>query len=156
MNTAQRKKLHRSVERATPPSDSLPLLLARAVLRGVLCATGVVLVLSLVAAAVAYAGANPDRLITPLGLAVLAVAALICGMVTRRAARRSPLLCGSLGGLALLCVWFSLSCLLPDDLRGSFPTGVGWGLRGGTLFFSLLGASMGANLPKKRRRRSRI
>lgn len=156
MNTAKNGKTHRRAARAATPTEQHPLLLlARAVLRGVLIALICALVISPIAAIIAYMSADPDSLLLPLGLGTLAVVALVCGLITRRYARLSPLLCGTLGGLALLALWFVLSCLLPDDLRGSFSPAVGWGLRGGVIIFSLLGAAMGANMPKKNRRPKR-
>lgn len=152
MTTAKMKNSRRAPDRQVPADRSLPARLAFSLLRGMLSALVCALLLSLLATAIAYASADPDRLVLPLGLGVLALASVTCGLVTRRASHLSPLLCGFLGGLALLILSFVLSWLLPTALRGGFSPAMTWGLRGGTLAFSLLGASMGANLPKKKRR----
>ena len=140
----------RPIENATPP-----LRLAKATARGCLFALLATIVLSAITAAVAYATADPDALVVPLSLCVMAISPLIGGLVTYRSCRISPLLCGALSALALLFFYFVLSYLLPDELRGQWPSGLRWGLRGGVLAFSLIGAVMGAYAPKKRKRKRR-
>jgi putative membrane protein (TIGR04086 family) len=128
---------------------------SKATARGCLIALAATAVLSAVAAGIAYATADPDALVMPLALCVLALCPLIGGLVTYRSRRASPLLCGAFTGLGLLFVYFVFSCLLPDALRGAWPSGIRWGLRGGVMAFSLLGAILGSYAPKKRRKKRR-
>lgn len=127
----------------------------KATAHGCLISLAATAVLSALAAGIAYATADPDALVMPLALCVLALCPLIGGLVTYRARRASPLLCGVFNGLGLLFVYFVLSYLLPDALRGAWPSGIRWGLRGGVMAFSLFGAILGSYAPKKRRRKRR-
>ncbi len=108
------------------------------------------LVASFGATAIALAAPDPNALIAPLACAVAAVCALLCGFLTRHRARLSPLWCGLAAGGAMVALFWLMGALLPSD--HAWPAGVAWGLRGGMLVFALLGALLGANLPKKRRR----
>ncbi|MBO5898293.1 MAG: hypothetical protein J6R04_04700, partial [Clostridia bacterium] len=92
-------------------------------------------------------------LITPLACGVSAVCALACGFLTRHRARLSPLLCGALSGAVLVALFWLMGALFPSEHAWAPP--IAWGLRGGMLVFALLGASLGANLPKKKRRPKR-
>ena len=143
--------------RTAPTPDNAPALTryAKATARGCLFAVALSVVLSAVTAAIAYATADPDALLVPLALCVPALSSLIGGLATYRACRTSPLLCGALNALALMLAYFMLSYLLPDELRGQWPSGLRWGLRGGMLAFSMLGAVMGAYASKKRVKRRR-
>ena len=111
---------------------------------------GVGLIASFAATAAALAAPDPNALIAPLGCAVAALCALVCGFLTRHRSHLSPLLCGVPAGGVLVVLFWLLGVLFPTS--HAWPAGIAWGLRGGMLVFSLLGASLGANLPKKRRR----
>lgn len=132
----------------------LPLQLARALALGSLVSCALALALSLVGAAVASANADPESLLFPLSIAITATAALAGGFVTRRAARLSPLVCGLLHGAVLLLITLALACLGESENASASET-VRWGLRGGMLAFSFLGALLGANLPKSKKRKRR-
>lgn len=110
---------------------------------------GLGLIASFAATAIALATADPHALLSPLACAVAALCALVCGFLTRHRSRMSPLLCGALSGALLVVLFWLLGVLFPADR--AWPTALAWGLRGGMLVFSLLGASLGANLPKKSR-----
>lgn len=155
MNTAKAKRHStRTPERVALPSQgNVAALIGRALCRALLFALVLALLLSLPCTLIALSADDPNALILPLALTVLAFAATVCGFVMRRGSRLSPLVCGALGGLGLLALWFALSCLLPDHLRGSLAPPLVWGLRGGVMLFCLLGAAMGANLPRGRRSR---
>ena len=111
------------------------------------------LLASFAATGIALATPDPNALITPLACGVSAVCALLCGFLTRHRARLSPLLCGAIAGAVLVALFWLMGALFPADR--AWPAALAWGLRGGMLVFSLLGASLGANLPKKKRRPKR-
>jgi hypothetical protein len=111
------------------------------------------LLASFAATGIALAAPDPNALLAPLACGVSAVCALACGFLTRHRARLSPLLCGVLSGALLVALFWLMGALFPSDHAWASP--IAWGLRGGMLVFSLLGASLGANLPKKKRRPTR-
>lgn len=127
----------------------------KGVLLGQIVALLTTLLLSIVAAAVSYAQADPDALTLPLAIVVAAVASLACGFVTARKIRRQPLLCGLGSGALFLLIGFFLSCFLPDALRGQWNPPLGWGMRAGGILFSVLGAILAVNMPGKRKRHRR-
>ena len=151
MNTTAKKR--RSIKDNTTSAtiQSTPLLFAHATLRGSIAATLCAAILSLVTALISYMNADPDSLLTPLALAVLAISATIAGFVAWRSARTAPLLCGVLCGLILILLFFFFSCFFPDSLRSSWSPGLLWGLRGGVMLFCVLGAIMAANMPTSKR-----
>lgn len=132
-------------------SSLSPARFAKATLRGILLAIASATLLSAGAAGIAYATADPDALVTPLSLCVIALSSLIGGLVTYRTLRASPFLCGAACGLGLLFIFFVISCLLPDTMRGQWPSGLSLGLRGGMLAFSLLGAILASYAPARRK-----
>lgn len=152
--------------RRTPPTGARPSAPASAggisatlssALRASLCALCTLLVLSVCAAAVAYAAPDPDARTMPLSLCVLALSCLFGGWTAFRRGRRTgstvPILCALLCGILLIVLLFGLSLCLPDGLRGQWPPSIAWGLRGGMLVFCLLGAVMASYAPRKRRKR---
>jgi hypothetical protein len=153
MNTTAKSNRTKKSARAAAESPAT-LQLARAVGCGLLAAIACGLVLSLVAAGIAYASADPDALILPLALGILGLTSLICGFVTRRVSRLPLLPSGGSAGLALLLLSFVLSYPFGGEPNSLSPTHV-WVLRGGIVALTLLGAAMGATLPKKRRKGSK-
>ena len=141
----------------TSPGDAVSLL--RAGLRGALVALIALVLLTIAAAAIAYANPDPDALTAPLSLCVLALAPMAGGATAFRSGRRrgvrSRLLCGLVTGAILLICLFALSLCLPDSLSGQWPRAVSWGLRAGMLIFCILGAAMAAYAPRKRRKKRR-
>ena len=132
--------------------------LLRAIAKSLLVSLIFMLVLSLPAAGAAYAGADPDAMITPMALSVLALGATAMGWCMRRYSHAPAWGCGALGGGVLLLLLGICQLFLPDGARTgtSFPL-LFWGGRVGAILFCLLGAMMAANAPgrrKKRRRRS--
>ena len=101
------------------------------------------LVLISCAAAVAFAQANPDKLITPLALVALLLSAFAGGFTTARRTGDAPLLCGILCG-GVITVFTIVVALI---LRGA--TGSGYELwqaailHGATVLFSSLGSFAG-------------
>lgn len=150
MNTTAKKRRTTREQAGTAERGALPLL-ARATLRGILSATISGAALSLASAAVAYASADPDALITPLALGTLGISTVAAGFAAWRSCRTAPLVCGCLCGVSLLLVFFFFSCFLPDTLRGGTSDALSWGLRGGVVAFCILGSLMAANMPKKGR-----
>ena len=142
-----------------PASNGGAITLVHAGLRGALVALIVLHLLTIAAAAIAYANPDPDALTAPLSLCVLALAPITGGAVAYRIGRRrgvrSRLLCGLVTGAILLICLFALSLCLPDSLSGQWPRAVSWGLRAGMLIFCILGAAMAAYAPRKRRKKRR-
>lgn len=105
------------------------------------------LIFLLVAAGVAYANPDPDRLITPLGLCALALTALCGGFVSARRGRVAPALCGLLLGILLTLLLFGVSLLLRDSTRSALTLGLSgpasFGLHAGVVVLALLGAIIG-------------
>ncbi|MBR0442760.1 MAG: TIGR04086 family membrane protein [Clostridia bacterium] len=160
MNKTAKKHRNKAIEKTFSNTDgSILSRFARATMHGCIAAVATGAILSLVCALIAYACADPDAVLPPLALGVIALCALAAGLFSWRKARSSPLLCGALSGLSLMLLAFFFSCFLPDTLRGTIPASMSWGLRGGMLVFCVLGAIMAANMPRgnkvKRKRRSR-
>lgn len=147
----------RDTAASTATGGMIPAL--RACLRGALFAMIAFIALSMIAVAIAYATPDPDAWITPLALCVMALSPIIGGWIALRAGRRqgcrSRVACGLLCGAIILALVFCLSLCLPDDLQGQWPSLVAWGLRAAIPVFCLLGASMAACAPRKRRKRRR-
>ena len=139
-------------KRTAPSEQSMPALLARALTKATLAGICTVVLLSLVCALIALLCDHPDALIRPMALASLALGSLVSGWVSRRTCRLSPMLCGGLGALALVLIGLLVCCFVPADLHGTFSSGLAWAIRGGVVLFCWLGASMGANQPKSKRR----
>ena len=129
--------------------------LGRATGRGLLASLLSLLLLCTAGAAAAFSSADPDALVTPISLGVMFLSALIGGLFAFRSLRRAPFVCGLLCGLCLLLASAFLGLFLPDALGGTWPTALRWGLRGGMLGFSVLGAVMGSYAPKRKRRKKR-
>lgn len=110
------------------------------------------LVLLLIVTAVAYADPDPDRLTTPLSLGALGLTALLDGLVAARRGRGQPLLGGLLSGLLLALLLLGLSLFFGDEARAQLTLGasalVRWGLHGGVVALSLLGAKLGSRRAK--------
>ncbi len=111
------------------------------------------LVLLLIVTAVAYANPDPDRLTTPLSLCALGLTALLGGLVAARRGRGQPLLGGLLSGLLIALLLLGLSLFFGDEARAQLTLGVSspirWGLHGGVVALSLLGAKLGSRRAPK-------
>lgn len=129
--------------------------LGRATGRGLLASLLSLLLLCTAGAAAAFSSADPDALVTSISLGVMFLSALIGGLFAFRSLRRAPFVCGLLCGLCLLLASAFLGLFLPDALGDTWPTALRWGLRGGMLGFSVLGAVMGSYAPKKKKRKKR-
>ena len=140
---------------ATQAGDALPLplRLARASALGTLSSCLAALVLSLVGAAAVSGGSDPDLTLLPLSIGVTALSTLLGGLVTRRTSHLSPLACGLAHGACFLLLTMALAGLADTD--DAMRAALRWGLRASALAFSILGALMGANLPKARKRKRR-
>jgi putative membrane protein (TIGR04086 family) len=105
------------------------------------------LIFLLVAAGVAYANPDPDRLITPLGLGATALTALGGGFVSARRGQAAPALCGLLLGMFLTLLLFGGSLLLSDSTRSALSLGLtglaSFGLHAGVVVLATLGAIIG-------------
>lgn len=155
MMRATAKKRPMAAQGTTTEPNTLARLSA-ATVRG--SAWGVIssLLLSLVAALIAYLNADPDALLWPLALGCLALSCMIAGFFSQRSYKAAPIVCGSVCALVLLIVLWLLGALLPEDVCSSLSSGMRWGMRGGALGFCILGALMAANLPRgKRAKRKR-
>lgn len=147
----------RPMEKSNPnaPAKDRWISLGRATGRGLLASLISLLLLCTAGAAAAFSSADPDALVAPISLGVMFLSSLIGGLVTFRSQRHAPLLCGLLCGLCLVLASGFLGLFLPDSLRGGWPAALRWGLRGGMLGFSVLGAVIGSYAPKKKRRKKR-
>ena len=94
---------------------------------------------------------NPHAWITPIGIAILYLSAIVGGVVAIRHHKEASLLCGVFCGAWMLLV-FCLVALIPS-IRGGFSLGISLLLRGLIPVFSLIGARLGAKRKTVRRRR---
>lgn len=98
------------------------------------------LILLLIAAGTLCALPDPDRVLTPLGLAVLGLTVLCGGFVCSRRAGRAPLLCGLLFGGMVVLALFAGSLCFGDASRTALALGLTSGARAG-LYAGLVGIS---------------
>ena len=154
MNTTAKSNRIKKNSRTTAADRPVIWQLIRAVGCGLLATIVIGLALSLIATAIAYTSDDPDKLLWPLALGILGLISLICGFVTRRVCRLPLLPSGAAAGLALLLLSFVLSYPF-GNVATNLSTALSWGLRGGMILLCLLGAAMGANLPKKHRKKRR-
>ena len=84
---------------------------------GILRGTGITLLsgilLSLLAALIAYQGDDPDALAVPLSLAALFLSLIAGGFITSRTSHQPSFLCGSGLGLVILLLQFLISGMFP-------------------------------------------
>ena len=151
-NSSHKKRLSTPQNQDVSAGGRL-LFLGRATARGLLASLITLFVLCTAGAAAAFATADPDAYLLPVALGVMLLSALTGGLFAYRSYRRAPLLCGLLCGGCLLLATAFLGLFLPDSLSGGWQTPVQWGLRGGTLAFSALGALIASYTPKRRRRK---
>lgn len=106
----------------------------------------------LIAAAVSYADADPDRMITPLGLAALGATSVCGGFVSARKGGQAPVLCGLLSGLCFTLLIFIASLLFGDESRSAMTLGLpavaNWGMHAAVVALEVLGALIGR--PRRR------
>lgn len=105
------------------------------------------LLLLLVAAAIAYANADPDALITPLALSALGLTALLGGFLSARRGRRTPAMCGLIMGLLLLLCVYGASLAFGDESRAALTLGLSTplslALHACVVLLSLIGGVLG-------------
>ena len=112
------------------------------ILRPILFGTGAgvlvcVLLLS-AAAAVLAAGAIPSAAVTPVALAVLAVAAVVSGFIAARISKERGFLYGAGAGVLLFLLTALIGIILLQEFNGSFlllkaALTIGGGVAGGVL-----------------------
>ena len=119
------------------------------------------LIFLLIATAVAYVSADPDRLSTPLAMSALGLSAMLGGLVSARRGRGQPILCGALLGLLLTVCLLGGSLFYGDDTRAYLTIGLSpiaeWGIHGAVVLLSALGGRIGRRhleKSKKPQRRS--
>ncbi len=148
--TLQRKK------RAIPPrgasgtvADS-PVAWMRKLLLCVGSTLALGLTLLLVGSIGAYFCQNPSAVTAPVGIAAVALTALLGGMISAHVLKKSALLCGLFNGCAVLAVMLLLSlCMIKYSSHYSAWTALLLHL--GFVLCSVLGAQLGALHTKKRR-----
>ncbi len=128
---------------------------AQPLLPSVLRATLFVLLVSAIllpaVALILYRNDDPGRLLTPVGLACLAVVSLLCGFRAGRLRRQSGLLCGLLSGLLFAFLLFLTALILKG---GKLPLQA-LPIYLGVVLLSLLGGLLGARKKKARRHKHR-
>ena len=149
--TSRRPSRSRRSSASLPPSQSaswaelLPRLLRGLALSGAISLVLGVL-LPIVAAAMLMPLEDPAVAIAPTSAAVLLLTALVGGFVTARKAGAKALLCGVCSaGVWLLLTWGGSFCL--SSIAAPFHGGTALGMSAATVLLSVLGASLGRNLP---------
>ena len=138
--------------KASIAQQGAPGLVAYAALRGALIGLGASTLLCCLAAAALLSTADPVALITPVALGACSLSALLCGWICQKSARMAPLVCGAAGGALFVLLIAAFGLCLPDNLQSSWPSALAWGLRGGILVFSILGAVLADSAPRKRKK----
>jgi len=110
-------------------------------------------ILSVVAALIAYGTADPNRFTTPLALCALYLSAIFGGVIAIRLHRTDTLLCGGISGGVLMLLHLLLSCFLPQGFDKPLPLLLLLLLRLLTIVAAILGAYIGFPREKRRRRR---
>ncbi len=95
----------------TPTAPFIALIRNAAIGTG--CALCLVLLFLLVATLITHHAADPDKLVGPLGLAALYLAAMAAGFLITRLQGGDPLLCGLVGGAMILLLCLVLGLCLP-------------------------------------------
>ena len=126
-------------------------------LMGALVSIGIMLVLSLSLAGVAYKNADPDALVGLFSFAALYISAFVAGIASAKLAGRDGVVSGALGGLMLVAILFVISVCLGDAYAGSSSWGATMALRASVVAISALGGFIGgkkSNTRKRKRKRS--
>ena len=92
---------------------------------------------------------DPDGAMAALSMVILLLCSLLCGGVISRTVGHRALICGLCGGAVMLILLFLLSFLAAGQSAVFSPSAVIW-LRVAAVVFSLFGAFLGSNLPKRR------
>lgn len=150
-SAAGRTSARQAVVPARPESESSSF---KAALGGSLFALPISLILGLIflliAAGVASAMQDPDRFLTPLGLAVRGLTALCGGFIAARRAERAPLLCGLLfGGIIVIALFLGALCF-GDTSRTMLTLGLSAAGRAGLYALTVAAATGGALIGRGR------
>ena len=131
---------HQSSREQAAQGGILPMMINA--VRGTLVACMAGAVLLLIAAAIAYAQDDPDRLTAPLGYTAAAITALLAGFLASRWNRRAVLLCGLFSAACLLLIFFVLS-LIPLQGTTSASPALSLALHAAMLPLTSAGAYLG-------------
>ncbi len=104
--------------------------------------------LLLTAAGISSAYTDPDALLFPLSLLILALSSILCGMTATRLSRAEPLPTGLFSGVLWVLFTFLLSFFVGDGV-GALPSVYSFALRIPQLLLVLLGAFIAKRRPRR-------
>ena len=137
-----------------PPKSPL-VRIARATGIAMIASLLLALLLLLVASGIAVSYSDPDALLLPFSLLILALSSLFCGVIAMRLSHAEALPTGISAGALWVLITFTLSLIVGDGI-GSLPSVYSFALRIPQLLLVLLGAFIAKRRPRKitsRRRR---
>lgn len=115
---------------------------------GLIASIGLGLLLITISTIIAYSNPDPDSLVTPLGLASMAVSAFIGGFVNGKLTENQPFLCGTINGLWLVMLFILTSFLTSSVASSHYYLWQVLLLNMAVVAISVIGAFIGARKKK--------
>ena len=148
----RKKPISHSRPVSPSPDEESPALWVKHIGKSLLISVCAGLMLSLIAALIAYFSADPDSLTLPLGLAASALTALIGGFSAVRIHGHAALLCGLLSGSAMTALMMLISLFFTSFSIGHSAL-ISALLHTVFILLSVAGAYIGINQKSKKPKR---
>ena len=150
-----RRHIERKKNREGADSGAVSVL--KNALKGVLLAIPIMLLLTLIAAYIAYTREDPNSAVGALSFTILYISALLAGLFASKGGKESPLLSAALSGVMLAFILLIVSFFFGEEHSAGYGWGIGLLIRSSLVAVSALGGFIGihkVNSKRRKRRRS--
>ncbi len=150
-----RRHIERKKNREGADSGAVSVL--KNALKGVLFAIPIMLLLTLIAAYIAYTREDPNSAVGVFSFTILYISALLAGLFASKGGKESPLLSAALSGVMLAFILLIVSFFFGEEYSAGYGWGIGLLIRSSLVAVSALGGFIGihkVNSKRRKRRRS--